>query len=94
MTENRQSFEIEILGCRVKLSSTLEERDLARQAADMVINEIQLIKHQKPGLKDTDVAVLVALKLASGKLQLETDCKELVLKTESSLKFILDQSQI
>ena len=67
MTEIRQDFEIEILGCRVKY---------------------------KPTQEDTDLAVLIALKVMTEKLQFEKDCREMMDKTEASLKNILDQVQI
>jgi cell division protein ZapA (FtsZ GTPase activity inhibitor) len=94
MTEIRQEFEIEILGCRVKYKPTQEDCEVARLAADLILKQIQDLKFQKPGLKDTDLAVLIALKVMTEKLQFEKDCREMMDKTEASLKNILDQVQI
>ena len=69
MTEIRQDFEIEILGCRVKYKPTQEDCEVARLAADLILKQIQDLKFQKPGLKDTDLAVLIALKVMTEKLK-------------------------
>ncbi len=93
MTDLRQGFEINILGCRVKYKPDQEDSEVAQLAANLVLKEIETLKFQKPTLKDTDVAVLVALKIMTEKLQLEKDCKRMIVQTELSLKNILNQVQ-
>ncbi len=48
--------------------------------------EIQQLKMSRPQLRDTDVAVLVALKIATEKLQLEDEYKGNILKLEGTLE--------
>ncbi len=89
MAEVRQEFEFDILGCRVKFRPTDSGLDEAKTVVDLVLSEIQKMKKAKPNLKDTDAAVLVALKLAQEKMQLENDCKQLVLSVEEKLQSVV-----
>ena len=89
MAEERQEFEFDILGCRVKFRPTDSGLDEAKTVVDLVLGEIQKLKNAKPNLKDTDVAVLVALKIAQEKLQLETDCKNMILSVEEKLQSVV-----
>lgn len=89
MTDVSQSFEFNVLGCRIKYNPTEEDKLIAKSVVDLVSREVEEIKKARPTLKDTDVAVLVALKFASEKLQMEKDFKETVIEIESTIGKIL-----
>lgn len=88
MTESREE-EFNVLGCKVKYRPEQNDGHIARAVIDIVLSEIQELKIKRPMLKDTDVAVLVALKLATEKMQLEDEYKTNILKLESSLESAL-----
>lgn len=86
MTDRGQEAECEILGCQIKLRPNDTERDVARTVLELVKREVAELQKARPNLRETDVAVLVALKLATDKVKLEHEFKETVLKVESSLE--------
>jgi cell division protein ZapA (FtsZ GTPase activity inhibitor) len=86
MTDKGQGVEVEILGCAVKIRPDDSDRDVAQQIVELVKMEVAQLKHARPSLRDTDVAVLVALKMATDKLKLENEFKTTVLKVEKSLE--------
>ena len=86
MTEIGQEAEVDILGCHVKMRPSDSDRDVARAVIDLVSKEIAELQKARPSLRETDVAVLVALKMATDKVKLESEFKEPVLKLESSLE--------
>ena len=90
MTEMGQKFEIDILGCRIKYQANQDEdKSIAQSVADLVLSEIETLRMNRPSLKNTDLAVLTALKFASEKMQMEQDFKELVFEVEDSLNKVL-----
>ena len=89
MTESQEK-EFNVLGCKVKLRPDQNDSHNAKAVIDLVMSEIQDLKMKRPLLKDTDVAVLVALKIATEKLQLEDEYKLNILKLESSLESVLE----
>ncbi|MEX0798563.1 MAG: cell division protein ZapA [Bacteriovoracaceae bacterium] len=82
MTANNEGLEFNILGCQVRIKSDEARDKQAKQAVNIVNQEIENLKKSNPKLKDMDCAVLTALKLASEKLDVETEYKE----TASALK--------
>lgn len=81
-----QEEEFNVLGCKVKVRSEQnEEKPNALAVVNLVTAEIQQLKNSRPMLRDTDVAVLVALKIATEKMQLEDEYKTNIFKLESSL---------
>ncbi|HLW57337.1 MAG TPA: cell division protein ZapA, partial [Bacteriovoracaceae bacterium] len=60
-----QEVEFNVLGCRVKVRPDQEDSHIAKAVVDLVNSEIMELKSARPSLKDTDVAVLVALKMAT-----------------------------
>lgn len=88
MTES-QEVEFNVLGCKVKYRPEQSDSHNAKAVIDLVMSEVQAIKSKRPMLKDTDVAVLVALKMATEKLQLEDEYKTNILKLEESLESAL-----
>lgn len=88
MTES-QDQEFNVLGCKVKVRPSLNDSHNAKAVVDLVLQEIQQLKAQRPLLRDTDVAVLVALKIATEKLELEDEYKANILKLEASLETAL-----
>ena len=80
-----QEVEFSVLGCKVKYRPEQNDSHIAKAVIDLVLSEVQQLKTTRPQLKDTDVAVLVALKIATEKLQLEDEYKGNVLKLEGAL---------
>ncbi len=93
MTENGQENEIEILGCRVKTSSGDNDREVAQAVIELVQREVSELQKARPSMRTTDVAVLVALKIATEKVKLENDFKTTVLRLESSMELTMTQLQ-
>lgn len=85
MTQS-QEVEFNVLGCKVKVKPEQNDSHKARAVIDQVMVEIQNLKMQRPGLRDTDVAVLVALKMATEKMQIEDEYKTNIFKLEESLE--------
>lgn len=89
MTQMSQDIEYNVLGCKVRVTANQNESSNAKAVVDLINAEIQQLKSNRPQLRDTDVAVLVALKMATEKLQLEDDYKQSILKLEESLETAL-----
>jgi cell division protein ZapA len=89
MTQS-QELEFSVLGCKVKYRPEQNESHIAKAVIDLVLAEIQQLKINRPQLRDTDVAVLVALKIAKEKLQLEEEYKGNILKLEGTLEKALE----
>lgn len=89
MTKMSQEEEFNVLGCKVKLRPEQNDIHIAKAVIDLVDAEVQQLKISRPMLRDTDVAVLVALKMATEKMQLEDEYKNNILKLEKSLESAL-----
>lgn len=88
MTQS-QEVEFNVLGCKVKYKPEQDDNHNAKAVIDRVMDEIQKLKIARPGLRDTDVAVLVALQMANEKVQLEDEYKRNIFKLEESLEAAL-----
>ena len=84
MTQSQEQ-EFNVLGCKVTVRPEQNDSHNAKAVIELVLREIEELRLKRPKLRDTDVAVLVALKLATDKLQLEDEYKENILKLEESL---------
>lgn len=84
-------MEVEILGCVVKVRPDDIDRDMAQTVINLVKKETAQLKLARPSLRDTDVAVLVALKMATEKVKLEQEFKTAVFKLEKSLTTAADR---
>jgi cell division protein ZapA (FtsZ GTPase activity inhibitor) len=73
MTVNNKGLEFNILGSQVRLSAQESDDSRAKAAIELVQKEVETMKNQNSRLKDTDIAVLVALKMATQKLEVESD---------------------
>jgi cell division protein ZapA (FtsZ GTPase activity inhibitor) len=93
MTDSSQENDFEILGCRVKMRPEDSERDTARSVIRFVETEIAALKSARPQLSSTDVAVLVALKIATDKVKMESEFQSAILKLEGTLNKALAQLQ-
>lgn len=89
MTQKSQDIEFNVLGCKVRYNPEQDDGQVAKQVIDLVQTEISVLRTSRPGLKDTDVAVLVALKIATEMKQLEEEYKKNVFKLEESLETAL-----
>lgn len=89
MTQKSQDIEFNVLGCKVRYNPEQDEGQVAKQVIELVQTEIDSLRLNRPGLKDTDVAVLVALKIATEMKQLEEEYKKNVFKLEESLETAL-----
>lgn len=85
-----QEVEFNVLGCRVKVQPDQEDSHIARSVVDLVNSEVIKLKSARPTLKDTDVAVLVALKIATENKHLELEYKKNILMLEESLQKALE----
>ena len=88
MTESQEK-EFNVLGCKVKYRPLQNDSQNAKVVIELVLREIEELKSKRPMLRDTDVAVLVALKLATEKIELEDEYKSTILKLEESLEMAL-----
>lgn len=91
MTQSQEQ-EFNVLGCKVKFRPEQNDSHNAKAVIDLVLSEVNELKSKRPMLRDTDVAVLVALKMATEKLQVEEEYKENILKLEKSLESALEAS--
>lgn len=89
MTNTSQETEFNVLGCKVKYRPDQNESHIAKAVLDLVCAEVAQLKSARPSLKDTDVAVLVALKIATEKMKLEEEYKTNIFKLEDSLSVAL-----
>lgn len=88
MTQLSQDVEFNVLGCKVRVPDQNDSHN-ARTVIELINAEIQQLKSSRPQLRDTDVAVLVALKMATEKMQLEDEYKQNIFKLEESLETAL-----
>lgn len=91
MTESQEK-EFNVLGCKVTLRPEQNDSHNAKAVVDLVQREVEELKAKRPMLRDTDVAVLVALKMATEKIQIEDEYKANILKLEESLEMALQGS--
>ena len=89
-----QDIEYNVLGCKVRVRPDQNDSYNAKAVIDLVNAEIQQLKTARPLLRDTDLAVLVALKIATEKMQLEDEYKNNILKLEGSLETALQALNI
>lgn len=89
MTQMSQDTEFNVLGCKVRHRPEQNDSHMAKAVIDLVQAEVTALKTARPSLRDTDVAVLVALKIATEKLQLEDEYKTNIFKLEESLETAL-----
>lgn len=90
MTGISQEKEISILGCKVRYNPEQDDNNIAKAVVELVNNEIISLKTQRPQLRDTDVAVLIALKVAKDMLTLENEYKGNIVKLEESLNLAMN----
>lgn len=85
-----QEAEFNVLGCKVKIRPEQNDSHIAQAVVELVNAEILALKAARPGLRDTDVAVLVALKMATEKFQVEDEYKKNICQLEESLGMALE----
>ncbi len=84
-----QDIEYNVLGCKVRVRPDQNDSHNAKAVIDLVNAEIKQLKSARPLLRDTDLAVLVALKVATEKMQLEDEYRDNIIKLEGSLETAL-----
>ena len=89
MTIN-QNLEYNILGCTVRIKSDGENNNKAVQAVDLLNNEIENLRRANPKLKDTDVAVLSALNIATKFIDKDDEYKENVFALKAGIEDALN----
>jgi cell division protein ZapA (FtsZ GTPase activity inhibitor) len=94
MTQTSQETEFNVLGCKVRLRPEETDSHIAKAVIDLVHSEVESLKRHRPQLRDTDVAVLVALKMATEKMQLEDEYKKNINKLEESLETALQAMSV
>lgn len=94
MSTNQTEFNI--LGCTIRLKSGEDNDTKALKAIDLLNEEIQKVRNMSPTLKESDLAVLSALNIASMCLDTKSEYKDNVfaLKSgvEDALKFVEEVS--
>jgi cell division protein ZapA (FtsZ GTPase activity inhibitor) len=90
MTGIGQEKEISILGCKVRYSPEQDDSHIAKAVIELVNKEIVSLKTARPQLRDTDVAVLIALKVAKDMVSLENEYKGNIAKLEESLNMAMN----
>ena len=93
MTDRGQDKDVEILGCRIKTRPEDPDREIAQAVIERVQNEVADMLKARPSMRQTDVAVLVALKMATEKVKLEQEFKTAVLRLEGSMEQAMSQLQ-
>jgi cell division protein ZapA (FtsZ GTPase activity inhibitor) len=93
MTDRGQENDIEILGCRIKARPEDSDREIAQTVIAQVQDEVAQMLKARPSMRPSDVAVLVALKIATDKVKLEQEFKTTVLRLESSMEQAMSQLQ-
>lgn len=90
MTVKNEGLEYNILGCPVRLKPDEGSSSNAQLAVDLVNKEIEHLRSKNPALKDVEVAVLIALKFAAEKLDVEAEYKENVFALRSGINEALN----
>ena len=90
MTAKNEGLEFNILGCQIRIKQDEARDEQAKQAIDIVNQEIETLKRSNPKIKDMDCAVLAALKLASEKIDVENDYKETAKALKAGITDALD----
>jgi cell division protein ZapA (FtsZ GTPase activity inhibitor) len=90
MTVKNEGLEYNILGCPIRMKADEGDSSSAQRAVDLVNKEIEQLRSQNPGLKDVETAVLIALKLASEKIDIEGEYKENVFALRSGINDALN----
>ena len=81
-----QNLEFNILGSTVRVRTDDQNNTNAQAAVDLLNDAISSIKSANPSLKDIDVAVLSALKLATKSLEIESEYKENVFALKTGIE--------
>lgn len=85
MTIRTEGYEYNILGSTVRLKLDGEDSANALRAVEILQKEIQTIQTSNSKLKEMDIAILAALKLASKLAALEVEYKETVTSLRSGV---------
>ena len=89
MTENKKVLEYKILGSTVRIASDTAG-DTAVEAVNLVREEIKSLRDSNRVLKDIDIAVLVALKMASERINVSSEYKENILSLRAGVSDALN----
>ncbi len=85
---NGNNLEFDVLGLNVKFKAEDQQNGAARpeDIVQLVRQEALALSAKSPTLERSKIAVLVALKLASDKLNLEQECQTNIDKLQSSAR--------
>lgn len=87
MESNRKDLDFNVLGYKVTLKPDTDGvNSTAHKVVELVRSEAFKIQEKSPGLDRGQVALLVALQLASEKISLESEFKENVEKLQLTAK--------
>lgn len=93
MTQMSREEEYNVLGCKVKVRPDSTEGLDALAVVNLVNAEVMQLRSTRPSLRDTDVAVLVALKMATEKMQLENEYKANICRLETTLEKAIQMTE-
>jgi cell division protein ZapA (FtsZ GTPase activity inhibitor) len=89
MTVKREG-EQNILGCTIRFNSNDESGEKAQKAFELLENQINTLRAEKPALRDLDIAVLAALNLSLDKIEMESEYKDSVLSLKKELQDVIE----
>ena len=85
MDMHKEVKEFSVLGHSIRLKDSDTEGSVSpKEIVDLVMGEAEEIRKSVPGLADSQIAVLIALKLAEEKLSIERDYKTNIASLQST----------
>ncbi|MAZ48362.1 MAG: hypothetical protein CME65_07355 [Halobacteriovoraceae bacterium] len=81
-----QNSEHNILGCNVRISADNNNNEMALASVKLLKEEILKLREQKPGLREIDLAVMSALRIASRLQEVEADFKNSISDLKSGVE--------
>lgn len=97
MNSNKEKLDFDVLGFKVKFRpDQFANEKMALDVVEYVREESAKIKDKVPHLDQGQVAILTALKIASEKISMESECKDAIEQLQvtagDALKFIEEVS--
>ena len=83
-------LEFNVVGCRVRFNPAVDGGVKPQEVVELVRREAVSLKQNAPKRTDAEIAVLVALKLASEKIAIESEYRQNIDKLENSISDALE----
>lgn len=85
MSVNHNS-EHNILGCNIRISADNENNEMALASVNLLREEIMKLREQRPGMREIDLAVMSALRIASKLQEVEADFKNSMIDLKTGVE--------